>query len=105
MSVPVPGATVATETSKSDTNSSTTLLAATANRVGAALENNSPERLYIRLSASAASIAAGGYTTSLDPNGGYYETPYGYSGAITGIWSADSTGYVNVTEFTPVGGS
>jgi hypothetical protein len=32
--------------------------------------------------------------------GSYFETPYGYIGAITGIWS-EVSGNARVTEFTP----
>ncbi|WP_024275956.1 hypothetical protein [Hyphomicrobium sp. 802] len=71
------------------------ILAANAARVGSMIMNESTATLYLAL-ATAASLTA--YTVQIPP-GGYYETPFGYQGAIYGIWSA-ANGYARVTELT-----
>jgi hypothetical protein len=46
---------------------------------------------------------ASSYTIALAPMGSvgsYYEVPFGYTGIIDGIWSADSTGSARITEWT-----
>lgn len=95
---PPPSAT-ATETGVAASASSVTVLAANTLRKGAAVTNDQASAtLYLRLSATAATAASGGYTVIL-PGGAYYEVPYGYTGQITGIWSA-ATGFANVSELT-----
>lgn len=73
---------------------SVALLAANSNRKGAAIWNNSTGQLYVELG-SVASTAA--YTAKLEA-GGYYEVPFGYTGAISGIWS-NTNGNALVREF------
>jgi hypothetical protein len=78
---------------------SVTLLAANPARRGATIHNDATSAtLYVRLNASAAANASGGYTTVMPP-GAYYEVPANYSGAITGIW-ASAAGFANMTELT-----
>ncbi len=67
--------------------SSVTLLAANANRKGAAFVNTDANILYIDIS--------GGTATNTGvpvASGGYYELPFGITNAITGIWAADGAG-------------
>ena len=76
---------------------SVTILAANTARKGAAVQNDSGSAvLYLRLSAVAATAASGGHTVALAA-GAYYEAPFSYAGAITGIW-ASAAGFANVTE-------
>lgn len=80
--------------------SSTTLIAANANRLGAAIVNDSSAILYVKLGSSASSTS---YTVMLAGTvssiAAYYEVPFGYTGIITGIW-ASATGNARVTELT-----
>jgi hypothetical protein len=95
---PPPSAT-ATESGVAASASSVTVLAANTLRKGAAITNDQASAtLFLRLSATAATAASGGYTVML-PGGAYYEVPFGYTGQITGIWAA-ATGFANVTELT-----
>jgi hypothetical protein len=75
--------------------SSTSLLAANLNRIGATFYNDSTAVLYLALAGSASTTA---YTLQV-PQNGYYEVPYGYDGAIFGIW-ASANGSVRITELT-----
>jgi hypothetical protein len=76
-----------------------TLLAANPARRGATIANDSTSAtLFVRLSATAATSASGGYTVAM-PAGSYYEVPGNYTGQINGIWAAAS-GFANVTELT-----
>lgn len=85
-------------TSVNDAASSATILAARPTRSGAVMHNNSTEVLYIVYGATA-SIAAGGYSYKI-PADGTWEMPSGawYPGVIAGIWAANGSGYVEVTE-------
>lgn len=82
-------------TSVAGANTSTSLLAANVNRIGAAVFNESTATLYLALN-TAASVTA--YTVQLAANG-YYELPYGYDGAVFGIWSS-AVGNARITELT-----
>lgn len=75
--------------------SSGTLLSANTERKGASVFNDSTVNLYMSLSASASSTSA--FTVKMSP-GQYYEVPYGYLGAVTGIWDS-ATGAARITEF------
>lgn len=86
-----------TVTSVSDTASSTTLLASNAARLGATFFNDSTATLYLKYGATASTSS---FTARLDP-GGYHELPHpAYTGIVDGIWSADASGAVRVTEAT-----
>jgi len=73
----------------------TTLLVANVSRAGAAIYNDTTATCYLKLGASATTtsftIALGRYE--------YYEVPFGYTGIITGYWTA-ATGTARVTELT-----
>lgn len=86
----------ATQTSVAAATSSTALLSANAARLGATVYNDSTAILYVLLGSGTASTSA--YTVQVAA-GGYYEVPYGYTGAIKGIW-ASATGNARLTELT-----
>lgn len=83
----------AVTTSVASSASSTTLLAANANRFGATIYNDSTQVLYVKLGATASATS---FTAKLAA-GDYYEVPYDYSGIIDGIWAA-ADGYARITE-------
>jgi hypothetical protein len=86
------------QTSVPDNAASVTILAANANRLGATILNTSTATLRLRLSNLAATTI--NYTAPL-VSGAYYEVPFQYTGAITGIWDTDpGTGSALVTELT-----
>lgn len=72
-----------------------TLLASNANRLGAAIFNDSSAVLYTRLGATASTSL---YTLQIGPLG-YYEVPFNYTGQIDGLWSS-ATGTARITEFS-----
>lgn len=79
-------------------NATTTLLAANNARTGATIYNESTAILFLKLG-SGGNLAS--FTLPIAGNsgngGGYYETPFGYTGIITGIW-ASANGNAYVTE-------
>ena len=81
-------------TSVAASASTTTLLAANANRIGASIHNDSGVDLYLACAAGASVTA---FTVKLASQG-YFEVPYGYTGIITGVW-ASATGNARITEF------
>lgn len=85
----------ATSTSVSGTITSTTILAANPNRLGASLYNDSSGNLYLKFGATASLSSFG---IRIDPFG-YYEVPFSYTGIMDGIWSS-GVGAARVTEFT-----
>jgi hypothetical protein len=89
--------TTGAQTSVASSTSSVTILAASASRKGAGILNDDANDLRLLLGPGSAS--ATNYTVLL-PSGGYYEVPYGYTGVISGIWSADGTGSARVTAFS-----
>jgi hypothetical protein len=76
--------------------SSTSILAANAARLGATVYNDSTAILYLLLGSGTASTSV--YTVQMGA-GSYYEVPFGYTGAIQGIW-ASATGNARIAEFT-----
>lgn len=93
-------ASTATLSSVNDTNISTTLLAANSARRGATIVNESTSTLYVKFGTTASATS---YTVALPPmgtTGAYYEVPFGYTGKIDGIWSADASGAARITELT-----
>lgn len=103
-------ATVTPETSSTGTMSrvaavaaATVILAANAGRIGATVYNKATAAvLYLSLSASNPVLGAGAerWTVALVP-GAYFEVPFGYDGAINGIWdSAEAGACAVITEFT-----
>lgn len=99
--VPIAGgssdAASAAKTSVDSGIASVTLLAANTDRVGAMITNTDTNALYIDLSGGTASATS--YSVSL-ATGETHQVPFGYTGAITGIWAADGTGVALVTEFS-----
>jgi hypothetical protein len=85
-----------TQSSVNDTASSTTLLAANSNRLGATIYNDSDQALYVKLGGTASTSSFSCKVAA----GGYYEVPFHYTGVIDGIWAADSTGAARITELT-----
>lgn len=84
-----------TKSNVASSASSVTILAANTARKGATIANDSTAILYLDVSGGTASTSS--YTVQL-ASGDYYEVPFGYSGAITGIW-ASANGSARVTEF------
>lgn len=76
--------------------SSVVLLPANSTRLGATVYNDSSVFLYVKLGTSASTTD---FTIKLFPFS-YYETPYGYTGNISGVW-ADTVGFARVDELTP----
>lgn len=102
--VPVSG-TVTTSPSTSSTGtqsnvassaSDVTILAANANRKGAMVFNDSSSVLYLLVASGTSSLTV--YSNQLGQNE-YYEVPFGYTGALKGIWVA-AVGFARVTELT-----
>lgn len=91
----------ATPTQTSVANSITTvsLLASNANRLGATIFNedtvSTGATLKVKLGATASATS---FTVAIVAQG-YYEVPFGYTGAIDGIASA-ATGSARITELT-----
>lgn len=87
----------ATVSSVNDLDTVQTLCAANASRVALYIYNDSDQALYIKLGSAATTadfsvkVAAGGYFEL--PN-----TQVIYSGIVTGIWAANSTGAAKITE-------
>lgn len=85
----------ATPTSVVASAASVPLLAANSARKGTTIWNNSTANLYIELGATASTSA---FTARLGA-GGYYEVPFTYTGAISGIWDV-ANGSALVRELT-----
>lgn len=86
-----------TQTSVASSATSVSVLASNANRLGATVFNDSTAVLYLLLvTGGTASNAV--YTVQLAANA-YYEVPFGYTGALIGIW-ATANGNARVTEMT-----
>lgn len=85
------------QTSVASLASSVSVLASNVARKGATVFNDSTAILYLLLvTGGTASTTA--YTVQLVA-GAYYEVPFGYTGALIGIWAA-ANGNARVTEFT-----
>lgn len=90
---------VATLTSVAAAITSTTVIAANGNRRGLTLHaTTGSASVYIRVGGGTASSALGGHTFDLQA-GGYWEAPFGFTGAVTAVW-ASAAGGLNVTEFS-----
>lgn len=92
--VPTPSST-GTLSNVSASITSVTLLASNTSRRGAIVHNDSAKALYVKLGSSASLTS---YTELLLADD-TWEVPYGYTGIITGIWTAAS-GTARVTELT-----
>jgi hypothetical protein len=93
--VTVPVSSSVSATTVASATTSTQLLASNTVRKGASIWNASTANLFIDL---AATVTTAAYAVELLP-GGYYELPFGYTGAISGIWSA-ANGSALVREFS-----
>lgn len=69
------------------------LVAERRGRCGVSVYNSSTAILYIKLGSAA---STSDYSVAVAASG-YYETPFGYTGSIYGIW-ASSNGSAKVTE-------
>ncbi|MCV3213021.1 hypothetical protein OGM63_05680 [Plectonema radiosum NIES-515] len=81
-------------TSVTASTSSVSILAANLARKGTTIWNNSTANLYVELGATASTSA---FTARVGASG-YYEVPFTYTGAISGIWDAVN-GSALVREF------
>ncbi|WP_017314921.1 hypothetical protein [Mastigocladopsis repens] len=84
-----------TATSITASPTSVVFLKANQNRKGATIWNECPNTLYIDL---ADKVALNAFSTKLT-SGSYYELPFGYVGAIAGMWEAAGDGFALVREF------
>lgn len=75
--------------------SNVTLKAANTARLGLSIHNDSTQVLYVKLGATASATS---YTVKMAANS-HYETPFGYTGIVDGIW-ASANGNAYVTEIT-----
>ncbi len=89
----------ATLSAVASTTSAVALLAANTSRKGAAIYNTDGNALYILLAASGTPSATNA-SYVIPATTGYWEVPFGYTGAIRGAWAVDGTGSAYVTEFT-----
>lgn len=92
----------ATVTTVASAAVSTVIKAANTLRRGLTISNTDANILYVLLGGGTASAtnftyAIPGATATVI---GYYEVPYGFTGAISGIWAVDGTGSAIVTEIT-----
>ncbi len=89
--------TVPRSQSKTVASSATSVLILEVNvgRTGATIFNDSTQVLYLNLDDQQASTTV--YTVRMLPNA-YYELPFHYAGAISGIWAA-ANGNARITEF------
>lgn len=94
----IAGAANSTVTSVPQSAVPVALLAANANRVGATFYNASAGFLHLKLGAGASVVD---FTVRIGPNS-FYEIEFpGYTGAVTGVWTAAGAGACLVTELTP----
>lgn len=91
------GITSATPAQSSVAGSATSvqLLASNTARKGCTIFNDSASILFVRLGTTA---STSNFTVRMLPNA-YYESPFGYTGRIDGIW-VSATGNARITEFT-----
>jgi hypothetical protein len=91
-----------TLTSVSVSAASTTLLASNSARKSVFIDNNATAIAYVRLSASAATTAIGGYNYAIQPSGTLSLPDVGapiYTGQINIIWAAATGSGASVTEY------
>jgi hypothetical protein len=93
---PARASTGTASTIASTTTTNTTLLAANANRFGVTIYNESTAALFVLLGAGTESATV--YTLQMGP-GGYFETPFGFTGVIKGHW-ASANGSARIVEYT-----
>lgn len=86
-----------THSSVASTAASTTILAANPRRKGATIFNTDANALCIRMDGGTATTTTG-FHVRITQNQ-YFEVPFGYTGAISGIWEADGAGAANIAEY------
>lgn len=86
------GPTTGSVTSIASSATVVTISGANATRKGLTVFNESTSVLYLKLGASASNTS---YTLQI-PAGGYWELPFNYTGAISGVW-ATANGFARVT--------
>lgn len=91
------GPATGTTTSVDSTASPVTLLAANTSRQGATITNTDANTLYVLLGTG--TVSATNFTVAIAANG-YFEVPFKFTGAITGIWAVDGSGAAKITEVT-----
>lgn len=89
------GAANAAVTSVTAATAATALKAANTSRLGLTIFNNSASVLYVKLGTTA---SATDFSIKMAANS-YYEVPFGYNGAVTGIW-VTADGAALVTEIS-----
>lgn len=94
VTVPPSISTTATPTSVTANTTSVAFLAANSARKGTTIWNNSTASLYVELGTTATTSVF----TARVAAGGYYEIPFTYTGAISGIWDANN-GNALIREF------
>lgn len=85
----------ATSTNVLSATSSTQLLAANPERNGAMIWNDSQARLFIKFGDA---VAQNNFSLILEA-GGYFETPFAYTGEISGIWTT-ANGVARIVELS-----
>jgi hypothetical protein len=88
-------ASTGTVTSVAGSATSVSLLASNTSRLGAVIHNDSTSVLYVKLGATASTAS---FTARLTTQSNY-EVPFGYTGAIDGIWNS-AAGNARITELT-----
>lgn len=83
-------------TTVSSSASSVSLLAANVKRAGVSVQNTSTAILYLLVGGGTAT-ATTAHSVQI-PSNGYWEAPYGFTGALSGIW-ASANGSANITEY------
>jgi len=91
------GPATATVTSVASAATSTSIVAANTSRLGLSITNTDANALYLLIGGGTAS--ATNFSVALAANN-YYELPFGFTGAITGIWAVDGGGAALVTEYS-----
>jgi hypothetical protein len=87
----------ATLANVSDTDSSTTLAAANADRIGLIVVNDSTAILYLKYGSAATSTSC----TYILGAGATWEMPHPiYVGLVAGVWASNASGAARVTELT-----
>lgn len=88
----------ATVTAVASGIASVTIKAANTARKGITVTNTDANILYLLVGGGTAS--ATNFSVAVAATTGYWEAPYGFTGAITGIWALDGAGSALVTEYT-----
>lgn len=98
---PPKGPVTTAQTNPASSATTVTLLASNTQRKGAIIKNNASTVLHVCL-AGTATVAASSYDLPAYSAtiGVSLEIPFGYAGAISGIWEGAPTGNSNVTEIT-----